>query len=506
PQTIVSTALPEIVAHFKASDGAYTWIASSYLLANASLVPLWGRISDICGRKPIVVISVVLFLAGSLICGLAQNVAMIIAGRTIQGGGSGGITVMANICVSDLFDVRRRSAYLGIFGATWAIAGAIGPIIGGAFTTYSTWRWCFFINLPIGALSLLALLLFLTLPRIASQVPLLTSLTQIDYAGLILIILGTLLLLIGLECGGSTYPWRSATTITLLILGPLLIALFLYHQTRTPHPILPPTLFTSPQNLILLTITFAHSLVFIAGCFYLPIYFQNILGASALMSGVYLLPLVLALATSSGLAGFVLRKTGKCKPAIVFGMVFTAIGYALFTDLKPYASWGRVIGFQILAGMGIGPNFQATLVALQGNVRKTEVGRCTAGFSFVRQMAAAVGVVLGEVVYGAGVGGQIGVLRAAVGETLAAEVVQAATAVEGILAELGTAEKRVVLGVLVGALKWVWVLFAGAAGVGVLVALGLRDRGLGEGKEAGVEGVEGVEMRIEKVEDHGQDN
>lgn len=145
-KTIVSTALPKIVAHFKASDSAYSWIASSYLLANASSVGLWGRLSDIWGRKPILSTSIILFLGGSLICALAINVNMLIAGRALQGVGSGGITVMANICVSDLFDVQRRSAYLGIFGATWAIAGAVGPIIGGAFTSYVTWRWCFYIN------------------------------------------------------------------------------------------------------------------------------------------------------------------------------------------------------------------------------------------------------------------------------------------------------------------------------------------------------------------------
>ncbi|PWY86768.1 MFS general substrate transporter [Aspergillus heteromorphus CBS 117.55] len=449
--TIVSTALPKMVAHFKASDSAYSWIASSYLLANASLVPLWGRISDITGRKPILVISVFLFLVGSLICGLAQNVSMVIAGRAIQGVGSGGITVLANICVSDLFNVRRRSAYLGIFGATWAIAGAIGPIIGGAFTTYSTWRWCFFINLPIGVLSFFTLLFFL---RISTpKTPFRDALHQIDYIGLVLIVSGTLMLLFGLEFGGSTYPWSSATTICLLIFGVIAILLFILHEHRTPYPIIPATLFTVPQNLLILTINFCHGAVFIGACFYLPVYFQNVLGASSLLSGVYLLPLVVALAVSSGFAGFIMRTTGRCREAIVFGMAFTTLGYGLYIDLKAYASWPRIILFQIVAGLGIGPNFQATLIALQRNVAAEEMGRCTAAFSFVRQLAASVAVVVGEVVYGAVVGGKEGVLSNALGNEVAAEVVEAATAVEGILDELTEEQKRVVLAVLVDALS-----------------------------------------------------
>lgn len=145
-QTIISTALPTIADNFHATESGYSWIAASYLLANAACIPLWGKISDIWGRKPIILMANVLFLVGSLICALANNLPMIIAGRAVQGIGGGGIIILANISVSDLFSMRDRPMYYGIFGATWAIAGALGPIVGGAFTTDVTWRWCFYVN------------------------------------------------------------------------------------------------------------------------------------------------------------------------------------------------------------------------------------------------------------------------------------------------------------------------------------------------------------------------
>ncbi|GLA23938.1 hypothetical protein AnigIFM63326_010394 [Aspergillus niger] len=479
--TIVSTALPEMVAHFKASDSAYTWIASSYLLANASCVPLWGRISDIWGRKPILMTVVALFLGGSLICGVAINVNMVIAGRAIQGVGSGGITVLANICVSDMFNVRRRSAYLGIFGATWAIAGAIGPIIGGAFTTYSTWRWCFYINLPIGGLAFFGLLFFLQL-HTASLTPLKAGLLSLDWIGLGLIVGATLMLLFGLELGGSLYPWSSPTIICLIVFGVLTAGLFLIYESRIAQiPIIPTTLFSNRYNLIILLINFCHSTVFLGSCFYLPVYFQNILLASSLMSGVYLLPLVGALAISSGLAGFVMRTTGRSREAIILGMLLTTLGYGLFIDLPSTKSWPRIILFQIVAGLGIGPNFQATLIALQANTTPAELSRGTGTFSFVRQLAAAISVVVGSVLYARAVSGQRGSLAAVLGETVAQEIVEASTAAAAIVETLPVGEDRtVVFHALTAALRWVWVFYTAVAGVGFLLSLCLRDLRLGD--------------------------
>ncbi|PYI07561.1 hypothetical protein BO78DRAFT_385986 [Aspergillus sclerotiicarbonarius CBS 121057] len=481
--TIVSTALPEMVAHFRASDSAYTWIASSYLLANASCVPLWGRISDIWGRKLILMIVVALFLAGSLICGVARSTAMVIAGRAIQGIGSGGITVLANICVSDMFNVRRRSAYLGIFGATWAIAGAIGPIIGGAFTTYSTWRWCFYINLPIGGLAFFSLLFFLRLDT-APLTPLKAGLLSLDWIGLGLIVGATLMLLFGLELGGSIYPWSSATIICLLIFGILTAGIFLVYEDRVARiPIIPTTLFYNRYNLIILLINFCHSTVFMGACFYLPVYFQNVLLASSLLSGVYLLPLVVALAASSGLAGFVMRTTGRPREAITLGMFLTTLGYGLFIDLPATASWPRIILFQIVAGLGIGPNFQATLIALQANTTPAELNRGTGTFSFVRQLAAAVSVVVGSVLYARAADAQRGVMAAVLGETAAQEIVEASTAAAAIIETLPVGEDRmVVFHALTAALRWVWVLYTAVAGVGFLISLGLRDLRLGEAR------------------------
>ncbi|EED18288.1 efflux pump antibiotic resistance protein, putative [Talaromyces stipitatus ATCC 10500] len=478
--TIVSTALPKIVAQFKASDSAYSWIASSYLLANASFVPLWGRLSDIWGRKLILTTSVVLFICGSLMCGVARNVTTVIAGRAIQGVGSGGIIVLANLCVSDLFNVRRRSAYLGIFGATWAIAGAVGPIIGGAFTTYSTWRWCFYINLPIGGISLLSLLFFLKIDNNLKSI--VEGLRAIDWIGLVLIVGATLMFLLGLEFGGSEYPWASATVICLIIFGIVTAIIFGLNEWKVaPTPIIPISIFSNWYNFTVLVINFCHGMVFIGACFYLPVYFQNVLLATSLMSGVYLLPLVVALSISSGAAGFYMRTTGRSREVIILGMFLTTLGHGLYIDLKPYACWSRIIIYQIIAGLGIGPNFQATLIALQANTKPSELARGTATFSFVRQIAASVSVVAGSVVYGHIVSTKVELMAKVLGQRIATEIAVASTAAAGIIESLpGGEDRQFVFNVLTDALTYVWILYTAIAGFGFLISLTLKDLRLGD--------------------------
>ncbi|KAJ5572997.1 Efflux pump dotC [Penicillium hetheringtonii] len=476
--TIISTALPTIAAGFGASESGYSWIASSYLLANAACIPLWGKISDIWGRKPIILLANVFFLVGSLICALANNMAMIIAGRAIQGVGGGGIIILANISVSDLFSMRDRPMYYGLFGATWAIAGALGPIIGGAFTTNVTWRWCFWLNLPIGGVSLVILFFFLHIE--SPKTDFLLGLRNIDWAGTFLIIGGTLMFLFGLEFGGVNYPWDSATVICLIVFGVFVWGLAMLSEWKlAKYPVIPPRLFKEWYNILILLVCFCHGFVFIASTYYLPLYFQTVLLASPILSGVYVLPMVLSLSVVSAVTGIVMKKTGRYREAIVSGLFFMTLGYGLFIDLKAYASWPRIIIYQLIAGIGIGPNFQAPLVAFQANIRPSDMATATATFGFVRQLSTSMSVVLGTVIYQNIMGQQADKLLAAIGpERTAAISGSFAGTSKSLIQSLDDAQRKVVLGAFTLALNRMWIFYTAIAAVGLFLSVFIVPREL----------------------------
>ncbi|KAJ5692546.1 Efflux pump dotC [Penicillium macrosclerotiorum] len=476
--TIISTALPTIAADFGASESGYSWIASSYLLANAACIPLWGKVSDIWGRKPIILLANVFFLVGSLVCALAKNMAMILAGRAVQGVGGGGIIILANISVTDLFSMRERPMYYGLFGATWAIAGALGPIVGGAFTTDVTWRWCFYLNLPIGGFSLVILFFFL---RIESpKTSLLAGLRSIDWGGTFMIIGGTLMFLFGLEFGGINFPWASATVICLIIFGVVTWGLAMLIEWKfAKYPIIPPRLFNEWYNVLILLICYCHGFVFISGAYYLPLYFQTVLLASPIMSGVYTLPMVLSLSIVSAGTGVIMKKTGRYREMIVAGLFFMTLGFGLFIDLKPYASWARIVIFQLIGGIGVGPNFQAPLVAFQANVRPADMATATATFGFVRQLATSMSVVLGTVIYQNIIGQQSGKLIAAIGVERTKIISSSfAGASKELIQSLSQSQREVVLEAFTFALSRMWIFYTAIAGVGLILSLFIRPREL----------------------------
>ncbi|KAL2219390.1 putative transporter [Thermoascus aurantiacus ATCC 26904] len=472
--TIVSTALPTMAAHFHASQSGYSWMASSYLLANAACVPLWGKISDIWGRKPILLMANFIFLVGSLICALAVNLPMIIAGRAIQGVGGGGLIVLGNICVSDLFSVRERPMYYGLFGATWAVAGALGPIIGGAFTTNVTWRWCFYLNLPIGGVAFVILLLFLKIET--PKTPLLAGLRAIDWLGTITIVGGTVMFLFGLEFGGITYPWDSATVICLIIFGVVVIVLFMLNEWKLArYPIMPTRLFRDRHNVVVLLLTFCHAFVFISAAYYLPLYFQTVLLVSPILSGVYALPQVLSLSIVSASTGAFIRKTGTYLPPIWFGVVMMTLGFGLFIDLKPYASWPRIIIYEIISGLGCGPLFQAPLVALQANIHPSDMATATATFGFVRQLSTAMSVVLGGVVYQNTMADRAPRLVAALGPDLAARIAGSFSGSDkALISSLPPQQKQAVLEAFTFALSRAWIFYVAVAGFGCVLSLFIK--------------------------------
>ncbi|KAF4974884.1 hypothetical protein FZEAL_8266 [Fusarium zealandicum] len=395
--TIIATAVPTIASEFNSSQG-YIWIGSAYTLGNAAFVPTWGKISDIFGRKPIILVAAVIFWIGSLLCAVSNGMAMLIASRAIQGIGGGGLVVLPNIAISDLFSMRNRGQYFGILGMVWALASAVGPIVGGIFTSKATWRWCFYINLPLSAIAIVILVFVLKLHN--PKTPVKEGLLALDWPGSVLIIGGTIMWLLGLEFGGITFPWKSATTICLIVFGVLAMGLFLVYEAKVAKfPVVPIRLFHNRNRVACYVLGFTHAFVFMSGSYWLPLYFQGVLGSSSLLSGVYLLPYVLSLSFISAAVGVFIKKTGRYKMAIVSGVVVMTLGFGLFIDLEARANWAKIIVFQIIAGLGVGPNFQAPLIALQTNVEPRDIGSATSTFSFIRQLGTSISVVIGGVIF-----------------------------------------------------------------------------------------------------------
>ncbi|KAF3175260.1 hypothetical protein TWF225_000963 [Orbilia oligospora] len=396
-QTIVSTALPAIIEDL-GGNVAYSWVGSSYLIASSAFIPSWGKFSDIWGRKPIIMVGSVIFLVGSILTAAAKDMGTLIAGRTIQGFGGGGIMVLVNITVSDIVTMRERGKYLAAVGATWAISSAIGPIIGGAFATNASWRWCFIINIPIGLIAMVVIWYFLHLH--SPKIGVMEGLKQVDWLGSLFAVGGTTLFLVGIDSGGVTEPWNSPLVLSCLIIGStMLVSLIFIEWKVTANPIMPPRVFGHRTALASYVICFLHAQTFIAGAFYLPLYFQSALGKTPLMSGVLNLPFVFMLSIGSMGTGIVIAKTGNYRPIMRIGLVFMAAGAGAFVDWDRTSSMVKIIFFQFIAGFGLGPNFQSPLIAIHSTIQPADIAVATGAFAFIRNLACAIGVSVGNVIF-----------------------------------------------------------------------------------------------------------
>ncbi|TVY47129.1 MFS-type transporter [Lachnellula cervina] len=477
--TIVTTALPTISEYFHSNAG-YTWIGSAYLLANAASTPSWGKISDIWGRKPILLVAAGIFFIGSVLCATSINIGMLIASRAIQGIGGGGLIVLVNICISDLFSMRNRGKYFGLVGMTWAFASAVGPILGGVFTEKVSWRWCFYINqlVPITGTVFILLCIFLRLDN--PKTPVWDGLKAVDWLGSLAIVGGTLMLLLGLEFGGVSFPWDSATVICLIIFGVFTASLFVLNEWKfARYPIMPIRMFKHRSAIAALGTCFCHGIVFISGSYYLPLYFQAVIGATPLLSGVYTLAFALSLSFTSVATGIFIKKTGNYLPPIWFGMTIMVLGWGLFIDLDAKANWPKIILFQIVAGIGVGPNFQAPLIALQNFVPPRDIATATATFGFTRSLATAIGVVIGSVVFQNEMQNHSASLVASLGPQLAGALSGgSAGASVGIVAKLPPAQRVIARQAFFESLRTMWIMFVAFAGFGLLVSLLITKRTL----------------------------
>ncbi|KAF1999510.1 hypothetical protein P154DRAFT_523302 [Amniculicola lignicola CBS 123094] len=468
--TIVTTALPTICEHFQSASG-YTWIGSAYLIANAAAAPIWGKVSDIFGRKPILLMTNFIFFIGSLLAAMSVSIDMLIAARVVQGIGGGGLIVLVNICISDLFSMRERGVYFGLVGGVWALASTLGPVAGGLFTQNVSWRWCFYINLPFDGLAFLILVLALDVHN--PKTPLRQGLKAVDWLGSLVMVAGVVMILLGIELGGVNYPWSSPTVICLIVFGVVTICLFLLIEDRfAPSPLMPVSIFAHRSNLAACGVCFFHAFVNIAASYFLPLYFQAVLGSTPILSGVYLLPTAISLSAIAAITGVIIQKTGQYLPLIYSGLFFMTVGFGLFIDFGPQSSWAKIILYQIVAGIGVGPNFQAPLIALQSLVPKRDIATATAAFGTVRNLGSAIGVVVGSVVFQNQMKAKQTLLQSALGNrTASAFGGGSAGANVNIIASLPEDQKAVARKAFSDSLSTMWILFVCFSAMGLLMSL-----------------------------------
>jgi EmrB/QacA subfamily drug resistance transporter len=390
-QTIVATALPTVVSDL-GGISQYSWVFTAYLLASTVTVPLYGKLGDLHGRRPLFLAAIVIFLIGSALCGIAQGMTQLIVFRAIQGVGAGGLIPLALATIGVIVPPRDRGRYQGLIGATFASASILGPALGGFIVDNSSWRWIFYINLPIGGLALLVI--SLTMPRRRER-----QAHSIDYSGAALLASGTTALLLALVWGGAQYPWGSSHVLIALGAAAVLLAAFGLVERRAREPILP---FHVLRNPIVASSVICMALVGMAmfgTITYVPLFVQGVIGTSATSSGVVLTPMMLGAVTTSFLTGQWVSRTGRYRQNAILGPVVLTIGMLLLWRMDVHTTNTQAAVAMVVAGIGLGSMMQVFVLSVQNAVRRADMGSATALTQFSRSIGATIGVtVMGAIV------------------------------------------------------------------------------------------------------------
>ena len=389
-QTIVSTATPRIIADLGGFD-KYTWITTGYMVASTTAAPIVGKLSDIYGRKWIFIGSVFVFMVGSVLCGFSENMTQLIIFRIIQGIGGGTIMAVTFISIADLFPPSDRGKYIGLLAACFGLASVIGPTLGGFLTDTFSWKWIFFVNVPLaGPVVFLLARFFPDTPGESKE-----ENRQIDYLGICLLIVGVVLLLVGLSLGGVQYEWTSLYVVGPIVTGLISLIILVIVETKTYNPILPLNLFKERMVTIGLILSLLTGFAMFGAIIFVPLYFQGVLAFSATSSGTFLTPMMLGIVFGAAISGQILSRTGGYfRIQGLVGVALMAVGVFLFSTLDSTSDYPRAVSYIILLGFGLGSTFPTFTIAVQNFSPPSAIGAATSFIQFLRTFGGLVGLSL----------------------------------------------------------------------------------------------------------------
>ncbi|MEE6274272.1 MDR family MFS transporter [Georgenia sp. MJ206] len=385
-QTVLSTALPTIVGEL---DGVsqMLWVITAYILASTIMMPIYGKLGDLMGRKPLLLAAIVLFMVGSVVGGLADGMSALIVARAIQGLGGGGLIILSQATIADVVPARERGKYMGVMGAVFAVSSVAGPLLGGWFTEGPGWRWAFWINIPLGLLALTAGLVFLKLPRHRGRI-------QLDIGGMALLAVATTCLVLVTSWAGHTYDWTDPVILGLAAATLLTAVAFVWVERRTAEPILPMHLFAQ-RNFNLTTVA---GLLIGVGMFgaigYMPTYLQMTFGVDATGSGLLMIPMMGTMLVTATVTGQLVSRTGRYKWMPIAGSLLLALGLVLLSTLTPDLGVWHVCVYVGVVGLGLGMSMQILVLIVQNTFPLREVGTATASNNYFRQIGATLGSAL----------------------------------------------------------------------------------------------------------------
>ncbi len=456
--TIVATALPTVVSEFGGVD-RLGWVVTAYLLAQTVVTPLYGKLGDLYGRKRVLQTAVVVFLVGSALCGQSRSMMQLVVFRACQGLGGGGLMVLTQAVVGDVIPGRERGRYQGLFGAVFGASSIVGPLVGGYFTTHLSWRWIFYVNLPLGVAALAVLAV--TLPDAGER-----TRRTVDVGGAALLAVVLTATVLVTDLGGRHLAWSSAPVVTLIAAAVAALAAFVVVERRAAEPVLPLALFRDRTFVVSAGVGFVVGFALFGSVTYLPLYLQAVAGASPTRSGMLMLPMMGGMLVASIVTGQLISRTGRYRPFPVAGTAVMTLGLGLLTRLRVDTPLSMLLGTLLVVGLGLGLTMQVLVIAVQHTVARANLGVATAGATLFRLVGGSLGTAV------------LGTVFAARATLAAGASAFGGSVTPAALARLDPAARAATVGAITSALSTVFVVAASAAAAGFALALLLPDHRL----------------------------